>query len=91
MGSVLLPDPVAVVTTLNVGHPVGVFQIPLHGLANTGIEGFCGFPAQFPVDFAGVDGVPIATRLGAACGHHRDRIDRHDAAAGERHPADLHR
>ena len=32
-------------------------EIPLDGLADTGFEGFGGFPAKFAFEFAGIDGV----------------------------------
>ncbi|KFB66919.1 MAG: hypothetical protein CAPSK01_003858 [Candidatus Accumulibacter vicinus] len=38
-------------------NPVLILEIPLYGLADTGVEGFRRFPAQFPLDLAGVDGV----------------------------------
>ena len=37
--------------------PSLVVEIPLHGLADAGLEGFGGLPAEFAFDLAGVDGV----------------------------------
>jgi hypothetical protein len=34
-----------------------VIQVPLHGFADAGLEGFGGFPAQFGFELACVDGV----------------------------------
>ena len=39
------------------GDPLGVGQVPLHGLADAGLEGLRRFPAQFTLDLAGVDGL----------------------------------
>ena len=39
--------------------PVLVFQIPLYGFADTAVEGFLGCPAEFALDFCGVDGVAL--------------------------------
>ena len=54
---VLLADPVAVGAAGDIGHPGLVVQIPLHGLADAGLEGLGRLPAQFALDLAGVDGV----------------------------------
>ena len=54
---VLLADPLAVGTALHVGHPLRVVQVPLHGLGNAGVEGFCRLPAQFTFDLVRIDGV----------------------------------
>jgi hypothetical protein len=45
------------------GDPVRVVQVPLHGLADVGLEGLGRLPAKFVLDLAGVDGVaPIMAR-----------------------------
>ncbi|MNZ90986.1 hypothetical protein D3C78_1099590 [compost metagenome] len=46
-----------VATVLYAAAPLRVVQIPLDGLADTGLEGFLGSPAQFALDLAGIDGV----------------------------------
>src|SRR5256885_15348267 len=52
---VLAADPFAVGTGLHIGHPFGVVQVPLHGLADTGLEGLGRLPAQFAFELARVD------------------------------------
>ncbi|MNG31980.1 hypothetical protein D3C84_1178860 [compost metagenome] len=45
------------------GDPLGIVQVPLDGLADTGLEGFLRYPAQFALDLAGVDGIAqVVTR-----------------------------
>ena len=51
-------QPVApVATILDVAAPIQMVQIPADGLAQSGLEGFDGRPAQLAPDPAGVDGV----------------------------------
>ena len=54
---IILSNPVPVVARLYFAHPLLVIQIPLHGLADTGLEGFGRLPAEFMLDLAGIDGV----------------------------------
>jgi len=49
----------AVVSVEDVLPPVLVFQIPLHGFSDAGVEGFLGCPAELALDFGGVDGVAL--------------------------------
>ncbi len=51
-----------------------ILQIPLHGFANTGLKGVSGTPAEFAVDFRGING--ITTIMTGAVG------DEGDEAAG---------
>src|SRR5690606_5846960 len=51
-------QPLLIFATLHPRHPLGIVQVPLHGLAQTGLEGFLRFPAQLALDLAGVDRVP---------------------------------
>src|SRR6188768_1280539 len=60
---VLLRDPVAVGPALHALHPVAMGQVPLHGLADAGLEGLGRLPAQLALDLARVDGVaPVVAR-----------------------------
>ncbi len=63
----MLFDPLAVGTRLHVCDPVGVVQVPLHGFADTGLEGFGGLPAEFGFELARIDGV--AAVVASAVGH----------------------
>ena len=57
MLAVLLIQPIPVGAARHVGDPILIVEIPLHRLADAGIEGFGRFPAEFSLEFAGVDGV----------------------------------
>lgn len=35
--------------------PLGIIQIPLHGFTDTGFKGFLGYPAQFALNFTGIN------------------------------------
>lgn len=50
-------QPLLVFAAFDAGDPFGVVQVPLHGLADAGFEGFLGSPAEFALNLAGVDGV----------------------------------
>ena len=54
---VLFADPVLVGAAGDVGNPGLVVEIPLHCLADAGLEGLGRLPAEFPFELAGVDGV----------------------------------
>lgn len=54
---IILCDPIFIVSAGDIPHPVLIVEIPLDGFANTGFEGFLRLPAEFAVDFRGVDGV----------------------------------
>jgi hypothetical protein len=54
---VVLIDPVLVGAAGDGFDPGGVVEVPLDGLAEAGLEGFGGVPAEFGFDLAGVDGV----------------------------------
>ena len=54
---VLFGDPIAVGTARDVEDPVLMVEVPLHGFADTGGEGFCGFPTELSGNFRCVDGV----------------------------------
>src|SRR5690606_39081206 len=71
-GGVLLLHPVAVSAGLYMGDPFGVAQIPLHRLADAGVEGFCRLPAQLALQLAGIDGV--AAVMSRAVGHIGDLL-----------------
>ena len=49
--------PLAVGAALHVGDPVGVVEVPLHGLADAGLEGLGRAPAELALDLARVDRV----------------------------------
>ena len=53
----MFADPVLVGAAGDVGNPGLVVEIPLHGLADAGLEGLCRLPAEFTFELAGVDGV----------------------------------
>lgn len=55
--AVLLAYPLAVSTTVYTIDPHFVGQIPPHGFANTGLEGFFGLPAQPTLNLSGGDGL----------------------------------
>lgn len=54
---IILCDPIFIVSAGDIPHQVLIVGIPLDGFANTGFEGFLRLPAEFAVDFRGVDGV----------------------------------
>src|SRR5574338_761675 len=56
-GAVVGGHPFAIGAALDVGHPAGIVQIPLHRLADAGLESLGWPPAQFPSQLPGVDGV----------------------------------
>ena len=39
--------------------PVQVIQVPGHGLLHAGLKGFRRLPAQFPLQFGGIDGIAL--------------------------------
>src|SRR5438445_4530937 len=57
LGCILFGDPVAVFASRYIPHPGLVVQIPFHRLAQAGFDCFSGHPAEFTLEFAGVDGV----------------------------------
>src|SRR3954454_20354122 len=69
---VLLGDPVAVRTALDALHPVAVRQVPLHGLADAGLESLGGTPAQLALDLVRIDGV--AAVVARPILHERDEL-----------------
>jgi hypothetical protein len=52
--------------------PILVVQVPLHGLADAGLEGFGRFPAEFTLYLARIDGV--APVVAGAVGHIGDLV-----------------
>lgn len=55
--AVLFADPVAVAAALDVGYPIRMIEIPLHGFADPGFKGFGRFPAELTLDLARIDGI----------------------------------
>ena len=53
----MLADPILVSAAGDVAYPCLVVEIPLHGLADTGLERLGRLPAEFAFDLGGVDGV----------------------------------
>ncbi len=56
MGIILL-NPIFIIPAGDVFYPVLVVEIPLHGFADACFECFGRFPAEFVVNFCGIDGV----------------------------------
>ena len=54
---VLLAKPALIGTARHVLDPFLIVEIPLHCLGDTGFKGFRRFPAEFPLDLAGIDGI----------------------------------
>ena len=50
-------DPLLVGAGGYVFYPGGIIEVPLDGLAEAGLKGFLGSPAQLMLQLAGVDGV----------------------------------
>ena len=71
MGIILL-NPILIVPACNVFYPVLVVEIPLHGFADACFECFGGVPAEFVVNFCGIDGV--AAVLAEAIGDEGDLL-----------------
>ncbi|KVK77358.1 hypothetical protein WS90_22390 [Burkholderia cepacia] len=51
----MVVDPSTILAARDVLHPPLILQVPLNGLADTGIKGFSGLPAEFAFEFASVD------------------------------------
>src|SRR2546430_5828780 len=63
LGWVVCFNPFAVTAACHIAHPLLVFQIPLHRLADPTFKRFLRPPAQFPLNFCSVHGVtPVVPR-----------------------------